>query len=208
MKKPIFLAVFGLLVTKAASYGDGYVVFSSYVANNANGAITSIYGSDALVGVPFVAELYYAFGAVSDPVNENSIASITSAPSSAFTLYTGPNGNAAYDNSGAAVGLYGLGYFDNYIVDIPGYAGNHGNFSITFEVVAFDGTSYASSAVRGRSGSFTMDAIATAVSSPPPFLGNNGEPMPNFVAAPEPTALALIGWGGLALLMADHRKRF
>jgi hypothetical protein len=206
MKKSILLAVLGMGASVASSSADGFIVFSSYNAIIYNP--TTYYGTDSLIGSPYVAELYYAIGLTSDPVDENSVASIISAPSPAFTLYTGVNGVAAYDNSGDAVGEYGLGYFDNGVVDIPGYPSSYLNPYITFEVVAFDGSSYSSSADRGRSGSFIMDGLSPGVPSPITFFGGNGETMPAFVvaSAPEPSTLVLTGVGGLAFLLTFRRR--
>jgi hypothetical protein len=145
-------------------------------------------GSSIPVGIGNTADLYYALGTVSDPVNN-----------SAFTAPTGLTDLgvfAAYDS---------LGYFDGPVVTIPDYTGG----PITFEVVAFNGSSYADSVFRGRSGSFTMDSIATG-GIPVPALGDNGQPMPNFVELiiiPEPTTLTLAGLGGLTTLVAFHRKQ-
>jgi hypothetical protein len=206
MKKSLLLAVLGMGASVASSSADGFIVFSSYNAIIYNP--TTYYSTDSLIGSPYVAELYYAIGLTSDPVDENSVASIISAPSPAFTLYTGVNGVAAYDNSGDAVGEYGLGYFDNGVVDIPGYPSSYLNPYITFEVVAFDGSSYSSSADRGRSGSFIMDGLSPGVPSPITFFGGNGETMPAFVvaSAPEPSTLVLTGVGGLAFLLTFRRR--
>ncbi len=78
MKKSIFLAVLGLAVGVSASYGQGFVAFTSYGANNLNGATTTIFGSSNLASTGFTASLYYFIGTISDPVNNSSIASITS----------------------------------------------------------------------------------------------------------------------------------
>ena len=171
MKRKFAIAILGVVACAASSYGDGYVYFSSYAGNNYNGAFTS-YLSNTVQGVDstFRADLYYSFGTVSDPVNEASVASITAAPAGLTDL-----GVAGVNfDSGFAAGL--PGYFDDETpVRIPGYTSG----PITFEVVAFDGTNYANSVIRGRSGSFTMTSIATS-SQTPPALGDNGQMMPNF----------------------------
>ena len=199
MKKTVFLTVFGLATSVVLSHAQGYVIFSSYLANGGNGALASISGNDGrtyysgLIGEGYTAALFYALGTVSDP----------SGASPAFTLYTGPNDTAAYDNSGAAIGIEGLGYFDGGVAVIPGYTGG----PITFEVAAFNGFSYADSSLRVRSGSFTMNFISTA-SQPVVALGDNGQPMPdiNIVIIPEPASLALAGLGGLVSLVMFRRK--
>jgi hypothetical protein len=208
MKKSIFIAVLGLATSVSLSHGTGYVYFSSYNANNGSGAITTYgYGAQNPVGVPFQADLYYALGTVSDPVNHSPDASFP-------TGLTDSGVFAAYDNSGYAT----LGYFDDpNIVTIPDYTGG----PITFEVVAFNGSSYADNffngslyggpSWRGRSGSFTMDSIATSPMVVPPDLGDNGTPMPNFavdVAVPEPSSFVMIVCGIiLVLLFGANRRR-
>jgi len=201
MKKAIFIAVLGVAASVASSYGQsGFVIFSSYAANGGAGALTTL--NNAPIGIPYMADLYYALGTVSDPVNEGSNGSITALPSAQFTdlgVLTG------YDNSGGAVGSAGLGYFDGSTVTIPGYTSG----PITFEIVAFNGATYLGSADRGRSGSFTESSIAASSSAPSTTIGDNAGGLPSFVVAPvpEPTTLALAGLGGLASLVAFRRKQ-
>jgi hypothetical protein len=194
MKRSIFLAAFGLTTGLASTYGQGFVFFSSYIANGGAGATTRIFENGQLVGPGFQAQLYYAFGTVSDPVNFSSYTSIVSPVSSAFTLLSGVS--AAYGPTGSS----GLGYFDGPTVMIPGYTGG----PITFEVF---GSSYSGDAV-GRSGSFTMDSIG-GPGAPSNAFGDNGQPMPNFFIAigPEPTTLAVAGLGGLVSLIMFRRKQ-
>jgi PEP-CTERM motif len=146
--------------------------------------------------------LYYAIGTVSDPVNGN--------PSSLPTGLTDLGVFTGYDNSGGAVGAPGLGYFDGATVQIPGYTTG----PITFEIVAFNGSSYTSAdtTFRGRSGSFTESSIQT-LGNPVTILGDNtigGQPafsVASVAPVPEPTTLALAGLGGLASLVALRRKQ-
>jgi len=190
MKRSIFLAAFGLAYGVASSFGQGYVAFNSYVANNVAGALTTILETGQSVPGTYTAELYYAFGMVSDPVNEFSIGSIWAPPSSAFTLVNGVT--VAYDDNGD-------GYFEGPLVTIPEYTGG----PITFEVVA------AGPGGLGRSGSFTMDGISTSPSQGATLFGDNGAPMPNFVVSvdPEPTTLALAGLSGLVSLVMFRRRQ-
>lgn len=206
MKKSAFLAILGLATGLTTSCGQGYIWFSSYQANGGNGATTSEFGQpvySSLIGIPFQAELYYALGTVADPVDFNSFDSIGSNPTG-LSLLLGVS--AAYDNSGFAYGPTGLGFFDGSQVSIPGYTGG----PITFEVVAFNGTTYDTAPYRGRSGSFTMSSIPTQPSNYPPFqgpfLGDYGQPMPSFVVTPEPATLALVGLGLGALLMFRRKQ--
>jgi hypothetical protein len=197
MKKTVILAVLGLAVSTVSSPGLGYIIFSSYTANNGNGATTTYFGwgdvSPFLLGPGWTADLYYAIGSVSDPVNFSSISSTSALP--AGLTDSGITQTYATDVP--------AGYFDGGIVTIPGYVSG----PITFEVVAYNGSSPANSTWRGRSGSFTMNSIATGP-LPVPSLGDNGQPMPDFiVGVPEPATPALAGLGGLLSLVAFRRKQ-
>jgi PEP-CTERM motif len=193
MKKSIFIAVLGLAAGVASSYGQGFVAFNSYSANGL-GATTSFFNGGALLPAGYTAELFYAIGTVADPVDMNSAASITSAPTG-LTLLAGSA--SGYASSGASAGF--PGYFDGGVMTIPGYSSG----AVTFEIWAFGPNE------QGRSGAFTMTGIAASTSVPVSFFGDNGAPMPNFVVAPvpEPTTLALAGLGGLASLVALRRKQ-
>ena len=196
MKKSIFLAALGLAIGAASGFGQGYVCFSSYGANNGVGATTSFsfYAGTGLVGSGYTAELYYALGTVSDPVDNYWLINIMSLPTGLTSL-----GATANYLTGE-----GAGYFDGRVVSIPGYTGG----PITFEVVAYNGSSFAASARRGRSGSFTMNSLGSP-GFPAPCLGDNGQNMPNFFVSgmPEPTTLTLAGLGGLMALTAMRRKK-
>jgi hypothetical protein len=215
MKKSILLATLGLTTSVVSSYGTGYVYFSSYNANLNNPsfsadsptAITTLYASlyynGSPIGKPFQADLYYSLGAVADPVNLSSVSSIISIPTGLTDLGV----FSAYANSGITAPNSVRGYFDDLTpVTIPGYTGGQ----ITFEVVAFNGSTYADSTIRGRSGSFTMDGIATGPENVP-NLGDNGSFMTDFIvqSVPEPTALALAALSSLAALtiLRPHNKR-
>jgi len=194
MKKSIFIAVVGMAACAATSYGQGYVVFNSYSADALAGAITTIGSlSGAPVDSTFHADLYYFIGTVTDAVGAT--------PTALPTGLTDLGISVAYDASGD-------GYFQGATTTIPGYSSG----PITFEVVAFNGSTYANSTIRGRSGAFTESSIANSLSSPPSDFGDNGPGMPNFFVAtvtpvPEPTTLALAGLGGLASLVAIRRKK-
>jgi hypothetical protein len=203
MKKSIVMAVLGMTAAAASSYGQGSVFFSSYIANAGVGASATYFNgasgtAGTLCGIPLTAQLYYALGTVSDPVSANA----TSIMSAVTGLGSLSGATAALDNSGAAVGGPGLGFFDGGTVLIPGYTSG----AVTFEVVV-SGT-YLGQQFVGRSGSWTESSIP-GPGLPAGSFGDHGV-MPNmFVATtvPEPTTLALAGLGGLASLVAFRRKQ-
>lgn len=197
MKKSLVLAVLGLAVGVVSSYGQGSVLFSSYIANGNVGATTTMFGTGTLVDSTFKAQLYYSFGTVADAVDNGTAAGIAgTTPGAGLTLLDGVVATYA---TGAAT----AGYFDFGNVVIPGYTSG----AITFEIVAYNGTDYASSLgvglYRGRSGAFTMNGIATGANPSDSMTG-----MPNFFVAqvPEPTTIALAGLGLASLALIRRRK--
>jgi len=190
MKKTIIMAVLGLTASAVSSFGQGTVLFSSYFANNGGGAYTYNFGTTAAIADGFHADLYAIAGAASDPVNNALQSSVTAIPVGLTDL-------------GVTGVTYSGGYFTDQNPVITPTSGQ-----ITFEVVAFNGSTYANSTIRGRSGSFTMTGLNVSP-SPANNLGDNGQPFPTFYVAPvpEPTTLALAGLGGLASLVALRRKQ-
>jgi len=201
MKKSVIIAALGMAAAVASSYGQGYIAFNTYVANAGAGASTSYFNTfsggplvGSTVSGAFSAELYYALGTVSDPVNLGQAASIMS-PVTGLTAI--PSSTTAFDSNGD-------GWFQGGTVTIPGYSTG----AVTFEIVA-TGTINGHAFV-GRSGSFTESTIANSLSAPLTAFGDNGPGPVNFFVAtvvPEPTTLALAGLGGLASLVALRRKQ-
>jgi len=181
MKKSIFIAVLGMAACAATSYGQGYVVMNSYLANSGAGAL-----STTSLGVPldstWTAELYFALGTVTDPAGPGL-------PSSAFTAL--PSSIVSFG------GAVANGYFQLPTpVMVPGYISG----AISFEVLV-DGAPY-------HGGAFTESTLQTSAASAPSIFGDNGPGMPNIIVpVPEPTTLALVGLGGLASFVAMRRKQ-
>jgi hypothetical protein len=194
MKKSIFIAVLGLAAGVASSYGQGFVYMNSYSANGSTGFITSYFTGGAPVPGTFTAELFYALGTVSDPVDPASISSIISPISSAFTAL--PSSIIAYNS--ANDGYFGANPIGP-TVSVPGASSG----AVSFELLAFS----ADGKYIGRSGSWTESAIGASTQSVS-FFGDHGT-APNFLVAPvpEPATLALAGLGGLASLVALRRKQ-
>ncbi len=184
MKKSILIAVLGVAACAATSYGQGYVVMNSYLANGGLGATTTL--SDGTpVSSSWTAELYFALGTASDSAG-------VGLPGAGFTAI--PSSITSYDANND-------GYFQNSTpVIVPGYAAG----AVSFEILASGGSLY-------RSGAFTESKIGTDPASPPAIFGDNGPGMPSMVIpiapVPEPTTLALAGLGGLASLVAMRRKQ-
>ena len=135
-------------------------------------------------------DLYYALGTVADPVQ---------------TYDWGSPVSGAFTDLGVTGVTFSDGYFEGPTVIIPGYVSG----PISFEVVAFNGTSFDSfnTFIRKRSGAFTESMIANSASSPLTLFGDNGPGMPNIIIiTPEPASLALMGLGGLVSLLVFRRK--
>ena len=197
MKKSVIIAVLGVAASVATSYGQGYIAFDTYGSSPASYVFNFGTTTPVADGV-YNAVLYYALGTVSDPVTMSSASSVTSDP-------TGLQAFSGATSGGSSVVSIDFG---NGSIQGPGLIiGNYVSGPITFEIVAYNGSTYDTSSSRGRSGSFTMTSINNnTVYS---YFGDNGTPSPNFVVAsvPEPTTLALAGLGGLASLVAFRRKQ-
>jgi len=191
-----------MVAATASSYGQG-VLFTSYSANGNVGVnwFLGVQGSSTTIPSSFHADLYYFVGTTTDPVNTTLASSITALPLGTFTDLgvTGVTFNQPYQ---------GANFFNGPQVMIPGNPA-----TVTFEVVAYNGSSYATSLIRGRSGAFT-DVISTSAGTGAKALGapdqnGTGEafPVSYVTSVPEPTTLALAGLGGLASLVAFRRKQ-
>ena len=197
MKKSIIMAVLGVAASAASSYGQG-VIFSSYTGDGGAGIYTYLFGTTTTIPAGFKADLYYFVGDASDPVTFGSSQSVTSAVGGGLIDLgvVGVTYNTLYE---------GYEFFQGPAEVIPGYSSG----DVTLEIVAFNGSTYASSSIRGRSGSFTMTSISAAPTTPSNSIGDNGPGAADFyvAAVPEPTTLALAGLGGLASLVAFRRKQ-
>lgn len=202
MKKTIISSILGLTVaaTVTTSQAQGFIRFSSYIANGNVGATTDVAGT--LVGNTYFAGLYYAFG---NNVSDSNAGDPTGIPGSSFTLSLDPLAKQQY-----AVGSATAGYFDGGIVSIPGYVSG----PVSFEVTAWTGgTSYGDplNTFRGRTGVFTVGSLATGASPAGNFGDGVGStPMANFTVisvVPEPSTLALVGLGTGALLFFRRDRK-
>lgn len=200
MKKSILMAIVGLTVSAAPSFGLGYIMMDNY---STSGPLVT-YGPGGSgpagtgLGAGWTAGLYYALGDVrgsiaADPTGYADPSTL----GGGLTLGTGPGSTAAfYTSDFGTPGEFSasLGFQIN---------GNPGD-TITVMILAYDGFSYATSLDRGHSTAFTMPLSAITT---PPSVSLVGYFMPGFsVPIPEPTTMVLGGLG-LAALMLFRRKQ-
>jgi len=203
MKKILVASILGIVATASQSKAQGVINFDSYACDNGAGAIAT-YGSNTGQSGPiggFTAALYYSLGDATDSGNNANLVG------GGLTLLTqAASGQATYPTA------IGGGYFSGPAVTIPGFTSG----DVTFEVVAYNGASYANSAVRGKSGSFIEVSAPANVGLGTPATGvvpagnpsNEFANMPNFqvFAVPEPTTIAIAGLGMAGLLALRRRK--
>lgn len=195
MKRKLVALIVGVTATVAmvaSSHAQGYVVLDNYASS---GAQVKYAGSGSgYAGSSFTVGLYYALGDVTGTIPADP--SGVGIPGSPLALGSG---------TGSSVGiLAGLdGYFSaTSPFMVPGAAAGD---TVTIELIAYNGATYADSQIRGHSDPFTMTAKAnTAV--PPASVGFD-MPASGFdvMPVPEPTVLALIGLGAGMFLIRRRR---
>jgi len=188
MKKIIVGAAFGIAVSVASSYGQGFIWFENYNATTDAIVTTCKFG----VGIvpaddSLKAALFYGFGTITGSENGPLPESLVFAGVSQSFNPAAP------------------GYFSGGIVRILGYVSG----PITFSLAAYNGADYADSTFRGHSALFTLPSIATGIQLP----GQFGPGLQPFYAGPltcisEPCTVALASLGFLSLLVfGPHKKR-
>jgi len=201
MKRNIFIAVLGM-GSMAVAFGQGKIIFSNYTSTsapkvhfNANPALAPAGAAGLTVGSSVSAELAYYVGTSALDV-PSSLSSMTLAPST-----INPFGLAGGDANGSQY----AGWFSGSVFQVPGVSAANNTF-VSFEVLAFIGSSYANATYAGNSSIFQSPTSATSSSGTPGMVPGSWQ---NFTvsAVPEPTTLALAGLGGLASLVALRRKQ-
>jgi len=197
MKKSIILSILGLAAVAASSYGQGSIAFNTYTANSSNGILTTYGAGTGFSGgidSTFEGELLWSSVNIADTATTGPVAAGSSL-TPGWTV-----GSTALFNTGQAALA---GYVTGPNLVIPGASGVY-----YFEVVAFTGSSYAQSGFAGHSATFTA-TLATGTTLPDSSQMNNLVPFSVFTvtSVPEPTTLALAGFGGLASLVALRRKQ-
>jgi hypothetical protein len=209
MKKSLLLGIVSLAATAATSFGQGVIFLDNY--NVTGGIITygagvpanGVSGANGSQGTGLLAGwtigLYFAVGNVATGDSAGN-----GLPSGLLAAATGANSTAvsytsAFNSPGqfAAPGVW----------VVPGTLSTGGQ-TLTAEVVAWSGASYASATYRGHSAPFTM----TTSSSSSPAPNSVGPSFTSFSVSsvapvPEPSTLALAGLGGFGMLMAFRRKK-
>lgn len=198
MKRTVIAVAIGLAGTLASvltSNAQGYVTLDNYASSGQIIAYGAGSGGTTGTGVStaFTVGLYYALGTVSVNADPTGIAD----PSTLGAIVLGSGAGATTPI------LSNPGYFSATTgFNVGGTAGS----TVTLEIVAYNGASYDASTVRGHSTAFQIaDVGATA-----PIPAYVGTVMPGFdvfaVAVPEPATFALVGLGGLSLMLFRRRK--
>jgi len=211
MKRKILASILGVaaMVAASSSYGQGKISLNNY-ADYGNQVVygTGVPGGTTGQGIKngvgastWTIGFYYALGDVTGSVNSDPSGSGT--PSGGgLTLATGAPGDTTVINS---VFNSGKGYFTPVNGDgiINGWTAG----SVTFEVIAYSGADYNSSAFRGHSAAFLLTPALVGGPQASPNISSSTGGMPQFsvFAVPEPSTFALAGLGAAAL-MAFRRK--
>jgi len=207
MKRAILASILGVAASLAVvsqTQAQGTIFFANYSnggqlqapvtysGNAQNGLVNGEKVGTGAAGANFTASLLYSFGP-----NLGVTYTDAGAPAS-FIAANGDNANGA--------GLFG---FQANTVTIPGYTSG----TVDFIVQAYNGSSYATSTIRGQSGVVVLANLATAANSLPTgsLLSDNTSattPLTAFSVSPipEPTIFALAGLGAAAF-MAVRRKK-
>lgn len=185
----------GLAAGAATTYGQGFIALDNY-DSSAHPLITYGAGSGGTVGAgisgsQWTVGLYYASSAVTgDTSSGNGLVSAL------LSLGTGLGSTSTFLTGTLAGQFTASAGFQA----TPAAAGG----TVTLEIVAYNGSSYATSLDRAHSAAFTMPALVGTS-----FPDNVGDYMSTFsvTPVPEPTTLALAGLGGLASLVALRRRQ-
>ena len=205
MKKSILLPVLGFLGTATAVYGDGFIVFANYVGSappitySLDPSLAPPGEAGVAIGSEFNAELAWYNGVTA---NASDLTVLPNTMTS-FGLTSKPVADGDVNN--------GAGFFiDSSEITLPGYVSGQ----VTLAVLAFNGTSFATSTITGESRLFLMTP-APVVIDPPPFFPTDGPnayqaftvgeaPLVQFV--PEPATIAIGGLGLAALTFFRRRQ--
>jgi hypothetical protein len=201
MKRNIFIAVLGMGASLAA-YGQGQINFSNYLTGPSDPIITHNgqgLGSEYLAGLAY----YVGTSALDVPTSLGQMTIFN------FSDTAGDSAPVAFGLGAGGVtdGSKYSGWYNGGTVTVPGITSANNTF-VSFEVLAYNGASYASSAISGHSAIFQAPVTGSATAQVGGFAPGAWNSFTVTTAAvPEPTTLALAGLGGLASLVALRRKQ-
>ena len=195
MKRKLVALIVGVTASVAmvaSSHAQGYIVLDNYASSGAR--ITYAGSGSGYAGSSFTVGLYYALGDVTGTIPADPTG--VGIPGAPLALGSG---------NGSSVGiLAGLdGYFSATTpFMVPGTGAGD---TVTIELIAYNGSTYADSLIRGHSDPFTM--IAKANTAVPPSSVGFDMPAGGFAVMPipEPTALALLGLAAGMFLIRRRR---
>lgn len=215
MKRSIVASILGIAACVAIEnkvQAQGTIFFANYTGGLAQTAPVTFSGASAdglingeAVGFStggtdptFTAQLLYSYGG------------------NLGTVWTAATGTASFLTfNGDSRLSYGPGLFGSIsqVASITGYVSGN----VDFEIQVYDGSSYATSGIRGTSGIIALNNLATTANElgiGDMFADNGAVITPiapftvsSIVAGPEPSSLALAGLGGFGMLMAFRRKK-
>jgi hypothetical protein len=186
MKRILIASILGIIASVSfvqPSYGIGQVWFDNYGNANPNSPYGDGYSSPIyLIGNTFLpttfkVDFYYTLGTFSEPSSSGM-----------------PTGTLLSTRQIAFPG-----YVAATVVTIPDYVSG----PVTFELAAYDGSSYATSLVRGHSASLTLSSVAV-----PPQIPSSLDGLQSFTLIPEPSVFALSVVGLGTLIAARRRGNF
>jgi len=191
----------GLAGGVTPSFGFGYILLDNYLSFGPD--VTYGPGSGGIAGTgldsSWTAGLYSALGDVRSAISADPAGYADPATlGGGLTLGTGPGSTVAfYTTTGDTPGEFS---------SLQAFQVNDNPFeTITVMIVAYNGSSYATSLDRGHSAAFTMVTSANTSA----VIKKVGDFMPGFSVigpVPEPSTLVLGGLG-LAALMLVRRKK-
>jgi hypothetical protein len=209
MKKSLILGLLGLATCVVTSRGQGFIALDNYdstaqpkVTYGANVPANGVSGSLGTVGAgvtgaSWTVGLYFAAGDVTGSVSSDP--SGTADPSTlggGLALGTGAGSTTTFF-SGSFAGQFAAASAFQATAQANGLA------TVTLEVVAYSGATYANSNYRGHSTAFTIPTQPGTS-----FPNNVGDFMSTFsvLPVPEPTTFALAGLGAAALMFFRRKK--
>ncbi len=191
MKRAIVASILGIAASVATSYGQGYIVMENYYNDGVNGA----HYSGVQLGGQYVGSTYSADLLVS--LNGGVTFTPVAGSLTGFYPNSTTGGNPLTDGAGTFLGANQT---------ILGYTSG----SAQFIVEAFNGSSYASSSIRGQSAVFTVASLQTnSLLQAGDLINNNAggglQPF-SVVPVPEPASFALLGLGAASMMIFRRRK--